>query len=384
MKYSSVVCFAGGDWWYHHPHSYNHLMRQFAKEVKVLYVNSLPVGGVGGGKSSRRVLNKLKSAFRFFKRVDDKLFIFTPFFIPMKDSKFLLEVNSILLNIQIGLLTFILNMRDPLFWITNPNGYIYLRKAGRRKTVYQVVDKVPAYRHAGKMTFEFDRKLSEEADLIFTPGRVLFEEKSTLFPSKSFRIRHGVDVGHFSARSDSRPADFPSNGKKTFTYWGSIDYKKVDYDLLKFLSEKNTEYNILLIGRIFDFRVEDFLSCKSIFFIGEKSYEELKCYASFSDGFLIPWDSRDEMNRNASPIKLREYLSTGKPIVATYIPEFEEFKDLIYISKDKEDFLNNLKKASSENSPAMQNKRIDSVKENSWRKIYEEIDSRITGFNNRR
>jgi hypothetical protein len=25
------VCFGGEDWWYHHPHSKNHLMRQFAR-----------------------------------------------------------------------------------------------------------------------------------------------------------------------------------------------------------------------------------------------------------------------------------------------------------------------------------------------------------------
>jgi hypothetical protein len=24
---SSIVCFGGEDWWYHHPHSKNHLMR---------------------------------------------------------------------------------------------------------------------------------------------------------------------------------------------------------------------------------------------------------------------------------------------------------------------------------------------------------------------
>lgn len=381
MKYSSVICFAGGDWWYHHPHSYNHLMRQFAKEMKVLYVNSLPVGGVGGAKSSRRVLNKLKSAFRFFRKAEENLFVFTPLFIPMKDSKFLLELNSLLLNVQIGILAFLLNMKDPLIWITNPNGYIYLRRAGGRKTVYQIVDKVSAYRHAGKMTFEFDKKLSEEADLIFTPGRILFEEKSSLFPKKSFRIRHGVDVEHFAAPCDSMPADFPSNGKKTFTYWGSIDYKKVDYDLLKFLSEKNRDYNILLIGRVFDFKVEDFRSCGNVFFVGEKSYAELPRYAAFSDGFLIPWDSGDEMNRNASPIKLREYLSTGKPVVATYIPEFDEFKEYIYISSNNGEFLDNMKKAASEDSSEIAGKRKDFVKQNGWRRIYEDIRSVISDFN---
>ena len=27
----SIICFGGEDWWYHHPHSKNHLMKRFAR-----------------------------------------------------------------------------------------------------------------------------------------------------------------------------------------------------------------------------------------------------------------------------------------------------------------------------------------------------------------
>src|SRR5437868_3207683 len=37
----SIVCFGGEDWWYHHPHSKNHLMKRFARaENRVVFVNS--------------------------------------------------------------------------------------------------------------------------------------------------------------------------------------------------------------------------------------------------------------------------------------------------------------------------------------------------------
>ena len=36
----SFVCFGGEDWWYHHPHSKNHLMRRFARAGnRVVFVN---------------------------------------------------------------------------------------------------------------------------------------------------------------------------------------------------------------------------------------------------------------------------------------------------------------------------------------------------------
>ena len=35
-----IICFAGEDWWFHNPHSNLHLMREFAKNNRVLFVNS--------------------------------------------------------------------------------------------------------------------------------------------------------------------------------------------------------------------------------------------------------------------------------------------------------------------------------------------------------
>src|ERR1700687_845247 len=41
----SIICFGGEDWWYHHPHSKNHLMRRFARAGnKVIFVNSIFMG----------------------------------------------------------------------------------------------------------------------------------------------------------------------------------------------------------------------------------------------------------------------------------------------------------------------------------------------------
>src|SRR5713226_2228323 len=40
LKEQSIICFGGEDWWYHHPHSKNHLMKRFARAGnRVLFVN---------------------------------------------------------------------------------------------------------------------------------------------------------------------------------------------------------------------------------------------------------------------------------------------------------------------------------------------------------
>src|SRR5437899_6957857 len=40
----SIICFAGEDWWYHHPHSKNHIFKRLATQNRVLFVNSLGMG----------------------------------------------------------------------------------------------------------------------------------------------------------------------------------------------------------------------------------------------------------------------------------------------------------------------------------------------------
>jgi len=156
-----------------------------------------------------------------------------------------------------------------------------------------------------------------------------------------------------------------------------VDYKKVDYSLVKYLSENAKNVDFLFIGRIFDFPADDFKDSENIFFAGKKEYEELPAYASFSTGFIVPWDSNDEMNRNASPIKVREYMATGKPIVTTYIPEFDEYSDLIYVSKSEKSFLENIYKELNEKDEKLSILRKNFTEKSSWRSIFEEI-KRIT------
>ncbi len=373
MKYLSVVCFAGGDWWYHHPHSYNHLMKEFSKERKVLYVNSLPVG-IGGGKKGflRKLKNKLVSSLRFFKKEKENLYVFTPVFIPFRENKILSNINTILLVFQIKLIERLFNFKDVLYWITNPNGYIFIRGVKTKKIVYQIVDRVQEYKYSGKDVKSFDRELCERASVILTPGKMMYEEKKKEFKAKVFRLKHGVDLKHFKKHFENLPDDFPKTDKPVFTYWGSIDYKKVDYQLLKFLARNAKDFLFIFIGKIFDFKFEDFKNEENIFFLGEKDYSILPLYSSHSSGFIIPWDSNDPMNRYASPIKLREYLATGKPIVSTYIPEFDEFKNLIYISKDYDEFLKNLKISLSENEN-LKSFRIDNVSKYGWENVYKEV-----------
>ena len=73
--------------------------------------------------------------------------------------------------------------------------------------------------------------------------------------------------------------------------------------------------------------------------LGEKPYSELPQYLREFDVCLIPFDASTSLIQATNPVKFYEYLSAGKKVVATEIPELEPFKDrYVYLANDNRTF----------------------------------------------
>ena len=66
----SIVCFAGEDWWYHHPHSKNHILKRLAQHNRVLFVNSITMGlpSVSSPDFFHKIRRKLRSYLRWLRK----------------------------------------------------------------------------------------------------------------------------------------------------------------------------------------------------------------------------------------------------------------------------------------------------------------------------
>src|ERR1700756_1839787 len=74
-----IICFAGEDWWYHHPHSKNHILKRLAKQNKVLFVNSITMGfpAVSSPDFFLKIRRKLRSYMRWLRKTEG-LYVLTP------------------------------------------------------------------------------------------------------------------------------------------------------------------------------------------------------------------------------------------------------------------------------------------------------------------
>jgi glycosyltransferase involved in cell wall biosynthesis len=103
--------------------------------------------------------------------------------------------------------------------------------------------------------------------------------------------------------------------------------------------------------------------------LGQIAPDDLPRYAAHFDVGLIPFLAND-FNRYCNPIKLKEYLALGFPIVATRLPAFERYGPCIYLADTHEQFLAQIDAALSESpSDGLPRRRREAVADDSWDRI---------------
>jgi len=96
-----------------------------------------------------------------------------------------------------------------------------------------------------------------------------------------------------------------------------------------------------------------------------KTLNELPGYLKGMDVCLMPYRLNDA-TRSIYPLKLHEYMATGKPVVATAIPAVESFRNLIYVAEDENQFVEQVACALHEKDPDVILRRRACAREHSW------------------
>ena len=76
----------------------------------------------------------------------------------------------------------------------------------------------------------------------------------------------------------------------------------------------------------------------NVHLFGRRPYAELPGWCKGFDVALLPF-TVDDLTIHANPLKLREYLAAGLPVVSTAIPESRALGDLVHVADSAEDFI---------------------------------------------
>jgi len=369
----SIICFGGEDWWYHHPHSKNHLMRRFARAGnKVIFVNSISMGlaPMKSGEILPRIRRKLKSYAKLARTTEEGITVVSPAVVPFFGSRAATAANRQLLTTQISSLARHRGLTNPILWIAIPTAVEVVGRLRESLVIYHVSDKYDANTmdHATDplLIRKMHERAIEAADLIFYSSRKLLAEAERGL-EKSFLLEQAVDFDHWStiSRGDIRVAEAVARiPQPRVGYFGAIEPWLIDQELIKQASRERPGWNWIFIGN--KSRGLEIEELPQVHFLPPISYEELPGYAAGFDVCVLPWNTEVPFTSYGSAIKVREYLASGKPVVISPLPEYESMSDVLRIGRSREQFLSLVDEALRENDAAMVKARQDAVRDGTW------------------
>ncbi len=348
-----------GEDWGRHPSSTQHLARELSKYHDITWVNSIGLRAPRFNLSDMgRALRKLKAVLTFGKkkesladqhlRTEDqqswKPEVVNPLAIPFHGQAWARWLNQKMISNKLFNVfknNNSLNIADekPILWLSLPSAMPLLGKINESFSIYYCGDDFSSLEGVDHDVMgKLEEELVQKVDLILVASETL----SRKFPAeKTVFIPHGVADYFYEAPSE-RPKDLPAGPVAGF--YGSIS-GWVDQQLLIRTARKMPHWNFVIIGpqRCF---VEHLRREPNIHLLGEKAHSELPNYIHHWQVSLLPFKDNAQI-RACNPLKLREYLAVGKPIVSTSFPALKPYKDWITVA-GKDDFCEAIENAAAE------------------------------------
>jgi glycosyltransferase involved in cell wall biosynthesis len=231
----------------------------------------------------------------------------------------------------------------------------------KHKIIYDCMDYHVGFKNSSAIMEAKESILISHADSVIVSSKKLYDRFET---TKNLKIiRNAGEFERFAKNPSSIKPNFlyPNIG-----YFGAIS-EWFDVDLVEFLAKKKGNWNFTLIGSYADTKISKLQKLPNVKLIGEIPYEELPFHLHSFDVCIIPFII-SSLIEHTNPVKIYEYLSAGKPVVSTMIPELMLLdKKLVYLAKTKNEFIKQLDRAIKErNKKPLMKFRTEFARRNSW------------------
>jgi glycosyltransferase involved in cell wall biosynthesis len=346
------VCFSAQDWWYHNrAHSDFQLMTRVARERPVLLVNSIAMRMPLPGRSTkplRRIVRKARSMAKRLQTPVPELpdfHVLTPVLLPLYGSRLGRALNARLVGRQVRQACRRLGLRAPACVVTIPTAWDVVRHVPHAVLVYNRSDLHSAFTETDQEQIRaLERQLLAGCDAVLYVSRSLLAAERDLVGDRAHFLDHGVDVAHFRRRGpEEEPADLAAVARPRIGFFGGLDSYLVDFGLLERLAREVPEAQLVLVGDA-DCSMARFDSLPNVHWLGHRPYEDIPRYGSGFDVALMPW-LRNSWIEHANPIKLKEYLALGLPVMSTDFPEVRHYQDWVDVASDADEFVAYVRKA---------------------------------------
>lgn len=340
-----VVWFAAQDWWYHNrAHSDFQLMQHAARERPVLVVNSLGLRLPRKGVSVapwQRILRKVRSTAKLVRRPDPgnpNYYVMSPVFLPVYGDGPVARFSAWLVRQQVRAVGWAIGLGPrPAVVVTIPTAWPVAARLRRSALVFNRSDRHSEFPEADReLVLGLEHQLLEHSDAVLYVSHELMRLDADLVGDRAYFLDHGVEVDHFTREPLPLPDDLAAIPGPRIGFFGALDDFVVDMDLFRETALALPDVNLVLVGDS-SCDMAALTALPNVHWLGFQPYATIPAYGRGFDVALMPWLD-NEWIRFANPIKLKEYLALGLTVVTTDYPEIEEYRDRVYVARDREDF----------------------------------------------
>jgi len=318
-----------GEDWGAHPSSTQHLINELKHSRKIIWINSIGlrkpkltlkdcvrvfnkiINFIKGGGQKKNVVSSMGPNFK----------VINPLVFPCATNPVLIKVSRWLLAKQVKKSLKNMHVEDCVIWCSLPTAVDYLSIFKNASSIYYCGDDFGALEGVDHETVLVKEKsLVKKVKYIFTASASLL----TKFPKeKVIELPHGVNFDLFNSKINQQPTDLPK-GKPIAGFYGSIS-SWLDQSLILSAAKDLPDWNFIFIGDICC-DVSSLKLVDNIHFLGAKKHNELPRYIQYWNVALLPFKDNKQIQM-CNPLKLREYIASGTPVVSTEFSALANYKD---------------------------------------------------------
>lgn len=335
-KIGGFIVFA--DDWGGHPSSSQHLFQRIAAKHDVLWVNTV---GMRRPRLTRSDFGKAWAKMRrMFRRGADqpqrpgdppRLHVCQPFMLPFAGVSAVRRFNAHSVRRVVRQRLDALGLQKPVLVAAAPAAGDVAGDLGEEQIVYYCVDDFSnwaGYDH--ELVRKMEARLIERTDIAIATSHLL-QSLLRAQGKDADLLPHGADISLFSAIPEREHPMLAGIKGPRVGYFGAID-ERLDDKLLAGLARARPDIAFILAGpRLAAHSRLDALA--NVHFIGEMAYANLPYLVAGLSALLLPYRV-DRSTAAVSPLKLKEYLATARPVVASGLAEINEFSDHLAIGRD--------------------------------------------------
>ena len=243
------------------------------------------------------------------------------------------------------------------------------------RLVYDCLDEHTGFGTHGPETARDEELLLAASDLVLATSRPLLARVRTLRPD-ALHLPNAADLERFGSLPPRSASPLARLARPVVGYYGAIA-GWFDAAAVAHAARRHPDWSFALVGDTRGASLEALEGRPNVHRFGEVPYAELPAYVAGFDVCTIPFQ-RTSLTEATNPVKLYEYLATGKPVVARRLPELEPFSDVVDLYETPDGLVAALERAVRESPEAgMAARRREIARQNTWEIRYRELRTRL-------